>query len=162
MKRSLFCSICGKRCRKWRRTCNKHLACIPCLEAFHQTDDIKNCIPRSKCWCLPSKGLNIAKRSEIDDAVGEWMISNYGRACPNCNNAIEKVDGCCKVKCRCEKSFCWNCGDDAHSGFNQCGKKRWNEKSLKYVEPKVLSDYLKMPAVLLVSLILFLYFFLAN
>lgn len=46
----------------------------------------------------------------LQDIKSESWISTNSKPCPNCNIAIEKIDGCNKMSCwKCNTFFCWLC-----------------------------------------------------
>ncbi|KAL3101845.1 hypothetical protein niasHS_003254 [Heterodera schachtii] len=49
-----------------------------------------------------------------------------GVRCDNCNNLVEKSDGCDHIVCVCGYEFCWRCGGDWKSHKNCVGQGRIN------------------------------------
>ncbi|XP_047943005.1 probable E3 ubiquitin-protein ligase ARI8 [Salvia hispanica] len=69
------------------------------------------------CWqCTeeqhrPVSCGTVAKWAEKNTSEADnksWIVA-YTKACPNCNQNIEKNQGCCHMTCKCRYEFCWNC-----------------------------------------------------
>ncbi|XP_050258820.1 E3 ubiquitin-protein ligase RSL1-like [Quercus robur] len=64
-------------------------------------------------------------RDENDVLLGRLIEEKKWSRCPNCGHAVERVDGCNDVICRCQTRFCHKCGQKSH--FGQCGEKELEE-----------------------------------
>ncbi|XP_065631189.1 E3 ubiquitin-protein ligase RSL1, partial [Quercus suber] len=64
-------------------------------------------------------------RDENDVLLGRLIEEKKWSRCPNCGHAVERVDGCNDVICRCQTRFCHKCGQKSH--FGQCGDKELDD-----------------------------------
>lgn len=84
--------------------------------------------PRCRCqlcgmeWCGRCKEQHDAQvtcenhaewrkqNGEVDERFEALVREKHFKACPNCQNMVEKTEGCNHMRCRCEHHFCYVCG----------------------------------------------------
>lgn len=77
----------------------------------------QNCASAKKWWDKHKK--------DSGDAYAAAWISKNTKACPKCNNPIEKNGGCMHMTCyQCKYEFCWVCGENwrTHRVCNKLGQ----------------------------------------
>ena len=95
------------------------------MRAAPQEAGITRCDECERAYCnacfLPAdvhRGVNCARAQELyaqsNEATPEekatlTLMRRNSKPCPRCNNAVEKVDGCNHMTCRCGHHFCWQC-----------------------------------------------------
>jgi len=122
--------------------------CSLCRDVFHPE---KGCLsPEERLEVLErrQKGMRASGEEYVRARMNlaneklnlEWLQSE-SKSCPNCKMAIQKTEGCNKMKCStCQTSFCWLCmveiwGYD-HFGHGRCAMfdeeeiERWNRRMM--------------------------------
>ena len=113
------------------RNCNAVL-----IRATPQEARITRCDECERNFCnacfLPADvhtGVNCARAQELyaqgNEATPEEratlaLMRRNSKPCPRCNNAVEKVDGCNHMTCRCGHHFCWECRADWINYGHRC------------------------------------------
>ena len=84
--------------------CNYRM-CIACNNEYHPTvtcDEYRQ-------W--------LEDNGQADDRFNEYINTRRVQVCPNCRQAVEKIEGCNHMTCRCDTHFCYLCG----TRFNRKG-----------------------------------------
>lgn len=61
---------------------------------------------------------NLRDRNDI--LFGQLMERNRWTRCPQCGHCVERIDGCCSVRCRCNTRFCCLCGKKQEQNDHFC------------------------------------------
>ena len=65
-----------------------------------------------------------------DGAAVQYILEN-GQRCPNCTQAVERIEGCFHMKCpTCATHFCYECGTEIfppYYGTHHC----WEEEEVQ-------------------------------
>ena len=100
----------------------KRIFCSGCLERHPGNVTCKDAEIARRAQNAPGAANN-------ERATEEWKRRNT-KPCPKCNAAIEKNDGCLKMRCqKCRAEFCWDCmrlWDGAHPSHYRCPNARNN------------------------------------
>lgn len=112
-------------------------SCKEIMEIDNQYDFNTNCVYCHVNFCRECNATPYHKymncktyRQEISDELKLQIRDGKYRICPTCFNAVERIDGCNKMTCRCNTKWCWLCGtkdiDYDHFDLKTCPL--YNEK----------------------------------
>lgn len=80
--------------------------CTQCREKWHP---FKRC-PKALLLMKDNEGKIQNAQKFVDERLNMLYIDNCSKACPNCQFAIQKTEGCNKMTCQqCNTKFCWEC-----------------------------------------------------
>lgn len=98
---ALIINECGGTVRKTKCPNCKSFFCYICKVPWH-----------AGYWCSESR----QRRDANDVKFGELVEKFKWTRCPRCGQAVERIEGCRMVICRCGTSFCHKCGKKYHDG----------------------------------------------
>lgn len=127
--RMASCEVCG------------FVFCGKCRCVYHPGTP---CADRDdQMWALEQRARGTGRSAELAQAELLTLrhLQKMTRNCPRCTSAIEKTEGCNKMKCRnCGVLFCWKCNKEItgydHFASSECRLfdddeiRRWNQQMM--------------------------------